>query len=55
MVGRLSIYAKNRILNLRFQKNNKIKHIAQTLLSEDNIKGNLKISTNTSKMNTKFY
>lgn len=38
MVGRLSIYAKNRILNLRFQMNSKIKHIAQTLLQEDNIK-----------------
>lgn len=38
MVGRLSVYAKNRILNLRFQKNNKIKHIAQTLLQEDSIK-----------------
>ena len=38
MVGRLSTYAKNRILNLRFQKSYKIKHIAQTLLQEDNIK-----------------
>jgi transposase len=38
MVGRLSTYAKNRILNLRFQNNYKIKHIAQTLLQEDNIK-----------------
>jgi hypothetical protein len=38
MVGRLSTYAKNRILNLRFQNNSKIKHIAQTLLQEDNIK-----------------
>ena len=38
MVGRLSTYAKNRIINLRFQLNSKIKHIAQSLLQEDNIK-----------------
>lgn len=37
-MGRLSTFAKNRILNLRFQKSFRIKQIAQTLLSEDNIK-----------------
>jgi transposase len=38
MVGRLSTYAKNRILNLRFQQSQKITQIAKTLQSEDNIK-----------------
>ena len=37
-MGRLSTFAKNRILNLRFQKSYRIKQIAQTLLTEDNIK-----------------
>lgn len=37
-MGRLSTYAKNRILNLRFQKSYRIKQIAQCLLQEDNIK-----------------
>ncbi len=37
-MGRLSTFAKNRILNLRFQKSYRIKQIALTLLSEDNIK-----------------
>ena len=37
-MGRLSTFAKNRILNLRFQKSFRIKQIALTLLSEDNIK-----------------
>jgi transposase len=38
MVGRLSTYAKNRILNLRFQQDLKITQIAKTLHNEDNIK-----------------
>ena len=37
-MGRLSTFAKNRILNLRFQKNFRIKQIALSLLQEDNIK-----------------
>ena len=37
-MGRLSPFAKNRILNLRFQKNFRIKQIASTLFQEDNIK-----------------
>jgi len=37
-MGRLSTFAKNRILNLRFQKSYRIKQIAATLLQEDNIK-----------------
>lgn len=37
-MGRLSTFAKNRILNLRFQKSYRIKQIASTLLQEDNIK-----------------
>ena len=37
-MGRLSTFAKNRILNLRFQKSYRIKQIALTLLAEDNIK-----------------
>jgi transposase len=37
-MGRLSTFAKNRILNLRFQKCYRIKQIAQTLLQEDSIK-----------------
>lgn len=37
-MGRLSTFAKNRILNLRFQKCYRIKQIAQTLIQEDNIK-----------------
>jgi transposase len=37
-MGRLSTFAKNRILNLRFQKSYRIKQIAHTLLQEDNIK-----------------
>ena len=37
-MGRLSTFAKNRILNLRFQKSFRIKQIALTLLQEDNIK-----------------
>lgn len=37
-MGRLSTFAKNRILNLRFQKSFRIKQIAQSLLQEDNIK-----------------
>jgi hypothetical protein len=38
MVGRLSTFAKNRILNLRFQKNIKITEIARILEQEDKIK-----------------
>jgi transposase len=37
-MGRLSTFAKNRILNLRFQKSFRIKQIATALLQEDNIK-----------------
>lgn len=37
-MGRLSPYAKNRILNLRFTKSFRIKQIATSLLQEDNIK-----------------
>ena len=37
-MGRLSTFAKNRILNLRFQKSYRIKQIALALLTEDNIK-----------------
>jgi transposase len=37
-MGRLSTFAKNRILNLRFQKSYRIKQIAQTLLQENEIK-----------------
>ena len=37
MVGRLSTFAKNRILNLRFQKNIKITQIARKLEQEDKI------------------
>ncbi|CAF0857098.1 unnamed protein product [Brachionus calyciflorus] len=37
-MGRLSTFAKNRILNLRFQKSYRIKQIANTLFQEDNIK-----------------
>ena len=37
-MGRLSTFAKNRILNLRFQKSFRIKQIAQSLQQEDNIK-----------------
>jgi transposase len=34
-MGRLSTYAKNRILNLRFQKHNKITQIVKALVKED--------------------
>lgn len=37
-MGRLSTFAKNRILNLRFQKSFRIKQIATSLFQEDNIK-----------------
>ena len=37
-MGRLSPYAKNRILNLRFTKSFRIKQIATSLLQEDKIK-----------------
>lgn len=37
-MGRLSTFAKNRILNLRFQKSYRIKQIANSLFQEDNIK-----------------
>ena len=37
-MGRLSTFAKNRILNLRFQKSYRIKQIALALFNEDNIK-----------------
>ena len=37
-MGRLSTFAKNRILNMRFQKCFRIKQIAQTLVQEDSIK-----------------
>jgi transposase len=37
-MGRLSTFAKNRILNLRFQKSYRIKQIALSLFTEDNIK-----------------
>lgn len=37
-MGRLSTFAKNRILNLRFQLSYRIKQIASALLNEDNIK-----------------
>lgn len=37
-MGRLSTFAKNRILNLRFQKSYRIKQIANALFQEDNIK-----------------
>jgi transposase len=37
-MGRLSTFAKNRILNMRFQKCFRIKQIAQALIAEDNIK-----------------
>lgn len=37
-MGRLSTFAKNRILNLRFQKSYRIKQIALALFTEDNIK-----------------
>lgn len=37
-MGRLSSYAKNRILKLRFKKNKRIIHIVDILKNEDNIK-----------------
>ena len=37
-MGRLSSYAKNRILKLRFKKNKRIIHIVDILRKEDNIK-----------------
>ncbi len=37
-MGRLSTFAKNRILNLRFQKSFRIKQIAQSLQQDDDIK-----------------
>ena len=37
-MGRLSTFAKNRILNLRFQKSYRIKQIANALLQENEIK-----------------
>ncbi len=37
-MGRLSTFAKNRILSLRFQKSFRIKQIALTLQQEDDIK-----------------
>jgi transposase len=37
-MGRLSAYAKNRILKLRFKKNKRIIHIVEVLQQEDNIK-----------------
>lgn len=37
-MGRLSAYAKNRILKLRFKKNKRIIHIVEILRKEDNIK-----------------
>jgi hypothetical protein len=42
-MGRLSTSAKNRILNLRFQKSFRIKQIAQTLLQENDIKVVLRV------------
>jgi transposase len=37
-MGRLSAYAKNRILKLRFKKNKRIIHIVEILKKDDNIK-----------------
>lgn len=37
-MGRLSAYAKNRILKLRFKKNKRIIHIVEILRKDDNIK-----------------
>lgn len=37
-MGRLSAYAKNRILKLRFKKNKRIIHIVEILKRDDNIK-----------------
>ncbi len=37
-MGRLSAYAKNRILKLRFKKNKRIIHIVDILKKDDNIK-----------------